>query len=184
MGGQAIQSLKEAVESFVDNCDFSETALSLQTFGLSPEISMPLSTDEWSLRSIIASFGAHGGTPMGEAISRTISQIPLTGAVLISDGAPTDMDGGFDYKMHKDGVDYSVLEPYIEQEIKIDCIHISNSTSGENVMKHIAELTHGVFIKFKDVTSLTKNLKFLTPKYRALLTSGALLLEGADEVKF
>jgi hypothetical protein len=38
-------------------------------------------------------------------------------------------------------------------------------------MKKIAELTNGTFIHFKDVSSLSGGLKYLAPRYRALLAN-------------
>jgi hypothetical protein len=38
-------------------------------------------------------------------------------------------------------------------------------------MEEIAKLTGGIFVWFKDSTSLNHNLKYLAPRYRALLAN-------------
>jgi hypothetical protein len=43
---------------------------------------------------------------------------------------------------------------------------------GAKIMQELAELTGGVYLHFTDVSVMAKSFKYLTPAYRAMLTSG------------
>ena len=194
MAGEPIQKLREACQSFVDNCDFSNTSVAIRTFGLPNEIQRPLSCNRFTVEETISQFAADGGTPMMEALKDVIANVPMTRVVLVSDGFPTDMYArGSDKKtvvlMEDGGIrsncyDVEWIIPYKEMGIPIDCVHISESKGGEAILKYIANETGGVFIKFKDVGDFATHFKYLAPRYRALLNApGAASLLGADEFK-
>jgi len=176
MNGDKINQLRIAGESFIHNCNMEDTSVGLVTFGLEPEeIRRPLSNDSTLLLSEILSLVADGGTPMGEAMKYTLENIPITRGVLVSDGRPTDNPQCWKEVAHM----------YAEATIPIDCVHVGDSENGVDVMKSIAEITGGIYMKFKDVGNFASAFKFLTPGSRALLTSGSVDAQalGATEIK-
>ena len=174
MSGDKNQSLRDAVTSFIQACDFSTTALALDTFGAEPELHIPLTCSQPLLLMTAMTIPASGGTPMDEAMSLALASYSLTRAVLVSDGCPDSESAA-----------YAVAENYKRAELPVDCVHIGHSSQGEACLWRIAELTGGKFIKFTDIASFAKNFKYLTPAYYAQLTSGAVGagMLGAQEIK-
>jgi Mg-chelatase subunit ChlD len=165
-----IELLKDAVGGFVNACDFADTALALYP--------IPINNNEVKLTNqgaliILSSLSldASGGTPMGHTLNHLIQHEPVTRAVLISDGEATDDP-------------WSAVYLFVKAEIPIDCIHIGNSRGGEETLQSIASRTGGKYLKFSDVQKLTGALKYLSPKYRALLSDPSVAkLLGADEIR-
>ena len=202
MKGQPIQNLREATTSFIDSCDFTNTTVGIVTFGMLTEISEPLTNDPYLLKQVTNSLTADGGTPMGEALQHTLSTYSITRCVLMSDGSPTDLyynsiqdwEEEDDYThpiadnplliINDNNQEYSglVVQNYVNADIPIDCVHCSDGDNGVEFMKEVARRTGGIFMKFTDGDAFREAFKFLAPKYRALLTSGSLQIEGAKEV--
>lgn len=155
-----IELLKDAIQGFVNACDFDNTAIAVQTF---PEqLTLPLAANGPGLIIETARLHATGGTPMHEAMSSSLARVPMTRAVIVSDG---DADGG----------GYAAIDQarqYAQAEIPVDCVHIGDSSAGEETLKTIAHMTGGLFIKFTDVSNFANNFKYLAPAFRAMLTSG------------
>jgi uncharacterized protein with von Willebrand factor type A (vWA) domain len=77
-------------------------------------------------------------------------------------------------------------QAYKVKNIKLDAVHIGDKDEqGESLMKNIATITGGIYIKFTDVKAFADAFKFLTPKYRLQLTTSKdpIALLGAAEVK-
>jgi hypothetical protein len=96
--------------------------------------------------------------------------------MLISDGEQTDGDACF-----------SQANEYKRREIVVDTVHIGDSARGEETLKKIAQITGGMYLKFKDVASFSQNFHWLLPESRVQL-AGMLPYEverllGANEVK-
>lgn len=174
MRGERNKALIDACVSFVQNCNFNDTALAMETFGAEPEISIPLTTQSPLLMMTAMSIPAHGGTPMSATMERTLRTHSMTRGIIVSDGEPDSRSAAYD-----------AAREYAKAEIPVDCVHIGNSTSGEECLKTIAEITGGMFIKFTDITSFSKNFKFLTPAFYAQLTSGNVSAAqlGAREIE-
>lgn len=172
MGGRKIEHLKRASAQFIDKCNPNDTALGVDTFPKG--FTAPITTINLSLKLMMDTVSAGGDTPLYDCLGRIITNLTPTRVVLVSDGAPTDS-----------GSDELVIGQYIESKIPIDCVHIGDSSSGEEVLKSIAERTGGLYIKFTDTNALTSGLSYLTPGSRALLTSGQVSASqlGAREVK-
>lgn len=152
----------EAIEIFIKNCNASDTAIALY----------PLNVDAKSLSNNYAAVGlyamsiqATGGTPLYQVLEKMLDSENLTRAVAFSDGGPNG--GTYEYNpLHK-----LLCEKYRSKKVPIDTIFIGHAgDSGYETMKRIAEDTGGIFLHFTDASVLAKNLKYLTPAYRALLS--------------
>src|SRR3990167_3275228 len=183
MCGEPIKLLHQAIETYANACDFSNTSVALRPF---PTGGSPLCTDQENKnrplscnRLLIITSGslleAAGSTPMGEALESAISELSLTRAVLVSDGLPDDSDHAL-----------RACDPYIELKTPIDCVHIGQG-AGAELLQKIASKTGGIFMKFKDIHTFTQSFAYLTPSKRALLVckteDEVKRLTGADDVK-
>jgi uncharacterized protein YegL len=179
MAGAKIVSLRDACVSFVQNCNFGDTALALEPFGddYPSQNRLPLTVVQPLALTTVMMLQSHGSTPMARAMDYVLNTYSVTRAVLVSDGQPDSEYAAFDSAAQ-----------YKEAGIPVDCVHISDgpgSTSGEACLQRIAELTGGMFIKFTDIQSFTKSFKYLTPAFYGQLTSGGLdaAALGAKELK-
>jgi len=173
-----IELLKEAVENFIARCNFVDTAIAIETFP--PSISVPLTNNLSVLQSSTFGLHASGNTPMHQCVSRSIEKLAMTRAVLVSDGEATDWKY-FDKKEPQD----DILTKYKDAKIPIDCVHISNDSGGETLLRRIAEATEGLFLKFTDVSAFASAFGYLTPGLRGMLTNGSVSANdlGAKEVR-
>jgi uncharacterized protein YegL len=169
-----IESLKQAVELYVNHCDMNDTSVALIPFGHPCSDAKPtaLTCDKTFLCVSVSSYRGSGGTPMGDALKRTIEGWPITRAVLVSDGFPNNV-----------GEVYEAANAYVETKTPVDCVHIGLG-GGHEVMKRVAEMTGGIYVNFKDIHTFVQSFKYLTPGLRGMLMSGdAAALLGTDEVK-
>jgi uncharacterized protein YegL len=164
-----IELLKDAVQGFINACDFSNTAVGM--YAIPIDNSTVKLTDQGALVMLaVLGFTAPGDTPMGESMRQALEHEPMTRAVLISDGCATDNP-------------FPAAENYKEADIPVDCIHIG-SGAGEETLIKIAEMTGGKFLKFTNVNSFATALKYLSPKYRALLADPSVAKAiGADRIR-
>lgn len=171
-----IDHLKDAMQGFLAAYDFTSGSLALETFGLghSREISVPLSCNQPMLFGMIMGFDAHGGTPMDDAMAAMLNKNSITRGIIISDGCANDPAQAL-----------AQAKDFRAAEIPVDTVHIGDESNGEDLLRQIAEITGGIFIKFKDVASFGKAFKYLTPANRTLLlnSNNAAALIGADEVR-
>ena len=172
-----IQYLKQAVDSFIGTMNPGDTAAALRAFGI--ELATPLTNSIPALMIEAMSLRAEGGTPMCTTMHETLNALPITRAVLVSDGESTDGD-----PIHGDKEGGGPAWKYKEAGVPVDCVHIGDSKGGEETLKKIAEITGGIFMKFKDAGAFARAFKYLTPSLRLQLTAGnAQALTGADEVR-
>lgn len=171
MSGEKIQMLRLAARTFLEQCSTDDTAVAIIT--LNDTVRVTLSLDHLVNAMICQRINDTGGTPLGDSMFRMLHEEPITRAVVVSDGSPTDGDlwrtASMDYK---------------DAGITVDTVHIGQDRGGEEVLKTIAEITGGKYIKFTDASSFGRSFKYLTPAYRAMLNdSNAAVLLGATEVK-
>lgn len=181
-GKSRIEHLKDAIMGFLAACDWKNTAVGLETFGNSgEELHIQLQTNAVQLQLTAMTLHAHGGTPMHDAMEQSLISHPLTRGVIVSDGQANDPHTAEE-----------LAKQFAEARIPIDTVHIGSESYGADLLQKIAEITGGLFIKFTDIASFSKNFKYLTPGYRAMLTTGssgagafndAAALLGAKEVK-
>ncbi len=185
MKGSKIELLKNAVQNFASRCDFSDTAVALETFP--KRDSLPLSTQQVLITSFAILLEAGGGTPMRACVSHVIENTPLTRGVIVSDGQATDWYTNDESLLDeaKSSSPDNVLTLYKEQKIPIDCVHIGDSSSGEELLRRIAAETGGIYIKFTDVSAFSNAFGYLAPAFRGMLTSGQIDAEklGAKEIQ-
>jgi Mg-chelatase subunit ChlD len=173
MSGESIELLKQAGQQFLNSTNPTDTSVCLQTFGLRPEVTRNLTTIKQVLQGDIAKLEASDGTPMAEGLKQVSEDNPITRAVLVSDGAPDSAIAV-----------YEACKEYQEKKIPVDTVHIGSSTNGEEVLRKVAELTGGIYMKFKDIHMFVQSFKYLTPALRGFLMSGdAAGRIGADDVK-
>jgi hypothetical protein len=111
---------------------------------------------------------------MAGAMRRVRDNVSVTRCVLVSDGQADFTQPCLD-----------TARDFAEFECPIDTVHIGSDTSGEQLLKEIAKITGGLFIKFTDLDSFSKSFKFLAPATRMMLAANndiARML-GATEVK-
>ncbi len=171
--------LLEAADAYLQNADIGRNGVGIETF---PErdATVVVSNSYAYVRNDLYDIPPPaGGTPMLSCLRRVLAGPPPTRCVIVSDGDATDLHMRFGAESLDE-----TLERYHEAKIAIDCVHIGPSASGEATLSKIARETGGIYLKFTDTASLVKGLKFLTPRYRALLMApNAAQLTGATEVK-
>jgi Mg-chelatase subunit ChlD len=179
--------LKEAVCEFAKQAELgSSTAIAVTTIPYETE--KDFTTDPCQVELYVMDLTVRGSTPMKGALLKILNNFSCTRVVLVSDGEPTDwyeVVYQADTQEEKRWAIKETLAEYISFSVPIDCVHIGKDTKGEDLLKLIAEVTGGIYVKFKDVARLMTGLSYLTPAKRLLLTSGQLntALLGADEVK-
>jgi len=180
-GKRKIEHLKDAMNGFVRSCDFSTTSVAFETFPggftdfdfedtpmQSFVTGRSLCNDEALLLLDMAQLRASGSTPMASAMHVMLSKNALTRGVLVSDGEADSPSEAL-----------NIAKQWCEASISIDCVHIGDQANGEALLKQIAEITGGMFIKFENVASFAKSFKYLAPAFYAMLTSGQV---GAAEL--
>ncbi len=175
MSGEAIEHAHSAVKNFTQSCNFHDTSIALYPLNIDNK---PLTCDFDMLNIFVMGINATGGTSLYTVLLKMILDEDITRAIVFSDGSPTDSKLiGQSETWDSKPADFAqdIIKKYIEKEIPIDTIFIgevyNESSGGYAEMKKIAELTGGVFIHFKDSLSLSSNLKYLAPRYRALLVN-------------
>lgn len=165
-GVSKFQLLKDAIQDFALRSNPQDTAIAVESFPSGFRIALTNNTQEVYMRMLGA--GVLGDTPMGAGLHNALEHHSPTRCMLISDGEATDGDSSFE-----------AARRLKNKEIICDCVHIGNSSSGEERLKQIAEITGGMYMKFKDVASFSQNFHYLLPESRAAI-AGMLPYERAN----
>jgi hypothetical protein len=179
MIGSRIELLRTAFQAFVTYCNLDNTAICCETFP--PRMDLELCANRSRIEGFVHSLQASGNTPMRECVTLMLEKYPITRGIIVSDGAATDWHNwSTTDEEHKD-----ILDRYVAAGVPIDCVHISNGTAGEDLLRHIAKKTGGVFMKFTDVSAFQTAFAYLTPGLRGMLTNGSVTAEmlGAKEIR-
>jgi len=165
---------RQAVNTFLDNCFAGATRVGIASF---PELVVVEPTlDLLTVKQSAQAIDATGGTPMDEPLDFVIHEwTSVTHGIIISDGCPDSEQSAL-----------AAAQLYKDKGVKLDTVHIGDKDErGESLMKKIAELTGGVYIKFSNVKNFAENFKFLTPQHRLTLTTSKnpIALLGAADVK-
>jgi len=176
-GLSKIERLREAVMHFLQSCDLSTTSLAIETFGADGnEHLVPQSTDYGLLMMSIMGLQSYGGTPMAQAMAYVLAHYAITRGIIVSDGQADSSTAALE-----------TVTQYAEAQVPIDCVHIGSASHGEDLLRKIAELTGGMYIKFTNVSNFAKSFAYLTPAKRSELMlhdgSERARLLGATEVK-
>lgn len=170
--GSKLDLLSQAVQDFAMRSDESTTAIAVESFPQGFRIE--LTNDKTSVWMRMFNLQTIGDTPMGQGMSTALELHQPTRTMLISDGEATDGDSSYDMA-HK----------YREREIICDTVHIGDSTRGEDRLKRIAEITGGLYMKFKDVATFSTSFHYLLPESRdaiaGMLPEQRQALLGSDE---
>ena len=161
-----LQLLQEAIQDFALRSNPSDTAIAVESFPAGFRIDLTCDTQEVYMRMMGTS--VLGDTPMGSGLHNALDHHSPTRCMLISDGEATDGDSSFE-----------AARRLKNKEIICDCVHIGNSSSGEKRLQQIAEITGGMYMKFKDVASFSQNFHYLLPESRAAI-AGMLPYERAN----
>lgn len=167
-----LDMMKQAVAAYLQNCVPLANLVGVASF---PEGAFATPSGNYAdVRMQVDNLNSSGGTPMSEAMGYVLEAEKFTHAVLISDGCP---DSTSEVEQ--------LAREYKEKKITVDCVHIGGDTSGEALMKQVAEVTGGAYIKFTDTLSFAKTFQYLAPAKRGFLTAhkNPVALLGAAEVK-
>jgi Mg-chelatase subunit ChlD len=178
MGHDGMENAHKAVKGFTNSCNMTDTSIAI--YPLNKE-AKPLISDYDILNAYVSGIGATGGTPLYTKLDQMIKEEEITRAVVFSDGVPTDSTCLVEEKETNDDFYYGrkdskmaleVIMTYNNEVVPIDTIFIGEAeTAGYRELKKLAEMAKGTFIHFKDSNSLSTGLKYLAPKYRALLAN-------------
>jgi Mg-chelatase subunit ChlD len=163
---------QQAVNTFLDNCFAGATKVGIASF---PELVVVEPTHALdAVRVAAQGIEPTGSTPMHEPLNFVLDEWPITHGIVVSDGSPDS---------HDDVLDSA--KRYKAKGIKVDAVHIGQDHGGEELMKSLAEITGGIYIKFTDVKAFAESFKYLTPKHRLTLTTSKnpIALLGAADVK-
>lgn len=180
-GHSKIDLLHQAIDNFVGRCNMRDTAIAIETF---PEgTSLTLTNMSVMITATASSLRASGNTPLHDCVERCLPKVPMTRGIIVSDGDATDWGRSW-REEEEDNTADAILLKYKDAGIPIDCVHIGDSTGGEELLRRIAKLTGGIYCKFTDVGSFATAFAYLTPGFRAMLTSGRVSASslGADEI--
>lgn len=166
MGGQKLIDAKKGISSFLKACG-QGTSVALYCFHKARR--WGLTADLFILDQLKDSIEADQSTPLFTTMEAMLEKENLTRAVIFSDGEATD--GSMDSITSR-----NIVEQYKARGIMVDCVFIYNARDGVEVdnrnLQMIAEMTGGLYIKFKDSELFAQNFKYLTPAFRAYLTDG------------
>ena len=167
-----LDMLKLAVDTYLQNCNPSLNVVGVASF---PEGAFSEPTPLYAtIRTSVAALEPNGGTPMHDAMGYCIESVSFNHGVLISDGCPDNSEEVL-----------SLAKLYKTKNVTCDAVHIGSDRSGESLMKQVAEITGGAYIKFTDVASFAKSFSYLAPAKRGILSASKnpVALLGAADVK-
>jgi uncharacterized protein YegL len=157
MGEEGIKDAHKAIAGFLAACSPLETSVAIYPYNREAK---PLTNMFDVVNAYVAGIKATGGTPLWGILGKMLRESKLTRGIIFSDGGATDEEG--------DEINYAR-----EHSIKIDTVFIGHG-SDNAVLQRIAECTGGVYLKFDSTTTFGKQLKYLSPKYVALLANADL----------
>jgi|SRR5580765_390382 len=169
MNGQKIRDAHDGVRGFTNQCIPTETSLAV--YPLNDDYK-PLTCNYDLLNLAVSSIRATGGTPLYAKTQQALKHSDgYDRLVLFSDGDPTDKNVGYGDEYTKDNHE-ETIKLANSVETPLDTVYIGiEGTTGYDVMKDLADKTGGIFIHFKDASSLASGLKYLSPGLRGLLAN-------------
>jgi Mg-chelatase subunit ChlD len=174
MCGEKMKNLHVAVVSLVDACDMFTTSISIVPFGDDNKGILGQTSNAQRIKDFGNSLSAHGGTPLHDAMETVLNCQSPTRCIIISDGDADD-----------DRACRMLARSFKAAELKVDCVHIGQSSDGEELLRHIAEVTGGKYMKFNDSATFAKSIMYLSPAMRYILDkprSEVLRLTGANDI--
>jgi Mg-chelatase subunit ChlD len=184
MGYDNMEMAKKAVEGFLTACNPLDTVVGVHAFSTNTDI--PMTSLFPKVIADVKRLVASGGTPLYQALEKQgkISQDQRPNRIVaISDGQPDYYNtygfGEYNQAQLSGRTHRHMLEELRSMGLTVDAVFIGGleDTIGIANMKEIADLTGGIFIHFKDITSFKNNLRYLAPGFRGMLTSGAVSIK-------
>jgi len=186
MGTEPIKDAKRAVAGFLGACDPKDTSCAIVPFsgvdnphhGVKAQA---LTNNYTIINAYLGPIRSTSSTPLYGTMDKILTDFKITRAILFSDGGSTDKTVSSNWGYHDpDDPEFpqdttfqeepAVIKA-IEMKIPFDCVAIG---ADSEELKHIAKVTGGIYIHFTDTTVFAKNMKYLSPKYVALLSNAEL----------
>jgi Mg-chelatase subunit ChlD len=177
MDGQSIADAKKAVAGFLASCNPKDTSVAIVPFSYicDPEghlKAQPLTIQYDLINLYLASVQATSSTPLYGTMTKMMQDFPITRGILFSDGGSTDKENlAEEEEEEPNKLEQKAVLLAIERKIPFDTVSIGAESEE---LKHIAEVTGGVYIFFTDTSVFAKSMKYLAPKYVALLANAEL----------
>jgi hypothetical protein len=181
MGIQPLADAKKAVAGFLGACTPTETSVAVVPFSGVDNIGYGVKAQSLTcmydlINAYLGPVRATSGTPLYGTMKKILTDFNITRGILFSDGGSTDKTlNGWQLDEEED-IPSSKEEPAvmlaIEKKIPFDTVYIGGGTSPE--LKHIADVTGGVYLEFTDTSIFAKQMKYLSPRYVALLANAEL----------
>ena len=151
----SMQDAAKAVAGFLGACSPLETSVAIYPYnreakGLTNIFDM--------VNAYVGGIAATGSTPLWSVLGKMLDT-PITRAIIFSDGGPTDSESDEITKAR-------------EKHIPVDTVYIGGGDSA--ILQDIAERTGGIYLRFDDTTTFAKQMKYLSPRYVALLSNADL----------
>jgi len=160
MQGEAIKNAKLGVSNFLTSCQPKETSVSIFTFDGKV---VSLTCDYNAINVVVSGLSASASTPFFHTVNKMVNY-EVTRAIVFSDGAPDYNDPG--------NWQEKTINTAREKKIPVDCVYIG---IGDNeYMKDLSEKTGGIYMRFEDAKTLSRQLKYLSPAYIGMLMNAEL----------
>ncbi len=156
MSGDAIRDAHKAIAGFLGACSPLETSVAIYPYNAE---SKGLTNMFDVVNAYVNGIGATGSTPLWNILGRMLKEVNLTRAIIFSDGGPTDSESD----------EIAIAR---EKQIPVDTCYIGFGESP--VLKDIAERTGGIYLRFDDTITFSKQMKYFSPRYVALLSNADL----------
>jgi hypothetical protein len=151
----SMQDAAKAVAGFLGACSPLETSVAVYPYNME---SKGLTNIFDMVNAFVQGIKATGSTPLWLILARMLDA-PITRAIIFSDGSPTDSES-------------DEITKACDKHIPVDTVYIGSGDS--DILKDIAERTGGIYLRFDDTVTFSKQLKYLSPKYVALLSNADL----------
>jgi Mg-chelatase subunit ChlD len=172
MGTQPLADAKKAVAGFLGACTPTETSVAVVPFSGVDNIgygvkAQPLTCMYDLINAYLGPVRATSGTPLYGTMKKILTDFNITRGILFSDGGSTDKTVDYEEEIEEPAVQLA-----IEKKIPFDTVYIGGGSSPE--LKHIADVTGGVYLEFTDTSIFARQMKYLSPRYVALLANAEL----------
>lgn len=175
MGTEPLKDAKKAVAGFLGSCNPTETSVAVVPFsGVESDRgakAQPLTNQFDLINMYLGPIKATSSTPLYGTMKAMMENHDITRGILFSDGGSTDktISGvGFDYE---DSTEEPAVKMAIEKKIPFDTVSIGGPSAE---LEHIAKVTGGIYLEFTDTSVFAKSMKYLSPRYVALLANQEL----------
>jgi hypothetical protein len=168
MAGEAIKDAHKGIEEFLRNCRRGKTAVAVYPMNAAP---LALTSELPALAQLVNGIRATGGTPAVETLGRLVDDVPITRAIMFSDGS-FSMSNWFLDELEYGSYCQQVKKKCNDKELVVDTVYIGPSAEDHGALnlKKIADDTGGIFMHFvPGKCSFASSFKYLSSGLRMLL---------------